>query len=447
MLVTDAKTKLFPELPAIRRVPPSGFAQRFMRGLRSAIVVLPMALYFTPWQQSIHGYGRVEAFDPNLRPQIIKSPIDKARVKKTHVIENQVVEKDQVLMDLVNVFEDLLTNLENQAERAREKVELTRDKALAYQRVVDAMKSAAKEAIRAMDFKLESQEFKIEEAEARLREAEAKKFQTELDNERRAILKKDGLASNFEAEVAEQRYKVDSEGVAAAKAGLEGAKQDLESLKAEREMILREYDGKIDKAVAERQQADGEVRIAEKELLVAQAKLEEQQQQTIKAPFDGIIQRVHAMPGSTVLKQGDPLLTIVPLSEEICVELFVDGNDASLISVGREARLQFEGFPGFQFSGWPSVAIGTFGGEVVQVDAADDGKGRFRIRVLPKEDGSRIYPKWPNVKYLRQGNRASGWVLLDQVNLGWEFWRVLNGFPPVIDVDEKEDIKVPTVPK
>jgi hypothetical protein len=38
-------------------------------------------------------------------------------------------------------------------------------------------------------------------------------------------------------------------------------------------------------------------------------------------------------------------------------------------------------------------------------------------------------------------------VLLDQVNLGWEFWRVLNGFPPVIDVDEKEDHKVPKVPK
>ena len=39
---------------------------------------------------------------------------------------------------------------------------------------------------------------------------------------------------------------------------------------------------------------------------------------------------------------------------------------------------------------------------------------------------------WPEPRYLRQGVRANGWVLLDTVSLGFELWRQLNGFPPTV---------------
>jgi membrane fusion protein, adhesin transport system len=87
--------------------------------------------------------------------------------------------------------------------------------------------------------------------------------------------------------------------------------------------------------------------------------------------------------------------------------------------------VQFEGWPAVQFSGWPSAAIGTYGGKVAFVDPHDDGKGRFRVVVVP--DGSR---PWPSRQYLRQGTRAIGWVLLGRVKLGYEVWRQFNGFPP-----------------
>jgi hypothetical protein len=74
--------------------------------------------------------------------------------------------------------------------------------------------------------------------------------------------------------------------------------------------------------------------------------------------------------------------------------------------------------------GWPSVAIGTFGGKVRVVDPADDGLGRFRIIVEQDKN-----PPWPDARYLRQGVRVVGWVLLDEVSLGWELWRRFNGFP------------------
>ena len=51
--------------------------------------------------------------------------------------------------------------------------------------------------------------------------------------------------------------------------------------------------------------------------------------------------------------------------------------------------------------------------------------------VLPDPDD----PPWPQRRYLRQGVQAKGWVLLEQVRLGFELWRQINGFPPVVTPD------------
>jgi hypothetical protein len=120
----------------------------------------------------------------------------------------------------------------------------------------------------------------------------------------------------------------------------------------------------------------------------------------------------------------------------------VSGNDMPLIQEGDKVRLQFEGWPAVQFVGWPSVAVGTFGGKVSRIFPSDDGKGNFLVLVTPdnhfaREDG------WPDSRYLRQGVRANGWVLLNEVRLGYELWRQLNGFPPVVSDQEpdKQDNK------
>lgn len=111
----------------------------------------------------------------------------------------------------------------------------------------------------------------------------------------------------------------------------------------------------------------------------------------------------------------------------------VSGNDMPLIRVGDRVRLQFEGWPAVQFVGWPSVAVGTFGGRINRVYPTDDGMGYFRLVVTPDDDSR---DPWPDERYLRQGVRVNGWVLLRQVPLGYEIWRQLNGFPPMVDKDQ-----------
>jgi membrane fusion protein, adhesin transport system len=128
------------------------------------------------------------------------------------------------------------------------------------------------------------------------------------------------------------------------------------------------------------------------------------------------------------LKAGDPIALFIPETQDLVVELWMNGNDIPLIHAGDKVRLQFEGWPAIQFAGWPSVAIGTFGGKVLLVDATDNGEGKFRILVEPDPKDE----PWPSNRYLRQGVRTNGWVLLNQVSLGFELWRQFNGFPPTL---------------
>ncbi len=166
---------------------------------------------------------------------------------------------------------------------------------------------------------------------------------------------------------------------------------------------------------------------ASAELARIDVRLARQLTQSVQAPVAGTILRVVSGQGAQIVKQGQILAVLVPETASRVVEVWLQGNDIPLVSEGDHVRLQFEGWPAIQFSGWPSVAVGTFGGVVSLLDAVDNGEGKFRILISP--DASQ---PWPETRFLRQGVRAQGWVLLNQVTLGFELWRRFNGFPPIV---------------
>ncbi|MEL6506019.1 MAG: efflux RND transporter periplasmic adaptor subunit [Pseudomonadota bacterium] len=155
--------------------------------------------------------------------------------------------------------------------------------------------------------------------------------------------------------------------------------------------------------------------------------LSRQSVQEVRAPRDGVILRVNAGDTATFITAGAAIATFVPDNVERAVEIFVDGRDVALVTPGAPVRLQFEGWPAVQFSGWPSVAIGTFGGRVVAIDPSADASGRFRVLVTEDTDDPHA---WPDETFIRYGAAARGWVLLDEVSVGYELWRQLNNFPP-----------------
>ena len=160
----------------------------------------------------------------------------------------------------------------------------------------------------------------------------------------------------------------------------------------------------------------------------AQSTLSRQESQLLLAPSDGTIVRLQVGSSNIVVSQGQVLAIFVPKSDNLSVQIFIKGNDLPLVYEGRRVRLQFEGWPAIQFSGWPSVAIGTFGGVVKVVDQTATPDGFFRVIIAPgKKD------RWPASRFIRQGTRVNGWILLNSVAIGYEFWRQFNGFPPTMD--------------
>ncbi len=167
---------------------------------------------------------------------------------------------------------------------------------------------------------------------------------------------------------------------------------------------------------------------AASELAESETKLSRQENQIIYAPKDGVILRVLAGDNATVVKAGDKIATFAPDLNDPAIELYVSSNDIPLVYEGRKVRLQFEGWPAIQFSGWPSLAVGTFGGVVSAVDSSISENGKFRV-IVKKAEGE----DWPDQRFLRHGTKTYGWVLLNNVQLGYEIWRQINSFPPEFD--------------
>lgn len=162
---------------------------------------------------------------------------------------------------------------------------------------------------------------------------------------------------------------------------------------------------------------------AQIDLINVEIKISRQKTQVIKAHVDGIFYKRLAGENSLVVQAGQVLAEIIPDTQSRVVALMVDGNDIPFLKVGQTARIQFEGWPAIQTPGWPSLAVGTFGGRVTFIDPTDNGSGFFRVMISPIE-------RWPSLDYLRQGVIANGWVQLGRVPLWFEIWRQINGFPP-----------------
>jgi len=173
--------------------------------------------------------------------------------------------------------------------------------------------------------------------------------------------------------------------------------------------------------------ADTNAKLAEARAKLKQIEVRQRREsaQIVRAPRDGRIQNLNAAAGGALITAGTVLATVAPEQIERAVELFVDGRDIPLVDRGRPVRLEFEGFPAFQFSGWPAFAIGIYDGQVRSVDPTPRADGLFRVLVEPRPGK----PSWPERRFVRQGGKVLGWIQGDNVTVGYELWRQLNDFP------------------
>lgn len=394
--------------------------------LLSAVALSFVAVGVVPWQQSVRGTGRVIAYAPLDRQQPIEAPIA-GRVTRWFVQEGSHVVAGDPIVELSDNDPQIIERL----ERERAALVAQRDAAVLTIAIAES-KVASLQTVRTASvvsagFKRQMSIDRKTAAERALDAAKAKLETAKLNEKRQKTLHAEGLASTRALELAELGLQTAQADLARSQASLKAAKREVLALGADRDKADAKTQADTEGGRSSAQKAKSDRAKADGELAKIDVKLARQRTMRVVAPRDGTIFRVIAKEGGEVAKSGDTLAILVPDTLSRAVELLVDGNDAPLITPGRHVRLQFEGWPAVQFVGWPSVAVGTFGGKVDFVDATDNGRGQFRIVIVPEDD-----QPWPEARYLRQGVRANGWVLLNQVSIGYELWRQFNGFPPAV---------------
>ena len=426
-------------ITAMRYVRSSNTIRHLAAALVVVMVVITLLLTVVPWVQTVTGKGKVTALSPDQRPQTIEALIT-GRISDWRVGEGAEVKQGDtivVLQDIDPKFLDseLLLNQERQLDALK-------DRRLSIIRQIEALGKQVVTEGKARESGVKAAQEKLSQITQKRIAAEEQVKQARLDvdiakqrfADRKSLYEK-GLLSerNFEnAKLELQRSEV---GQTRTLTELEaGRRAEAEALAT---ITNKESEGtsKILKVISDESKAletlaalDNSIAKAESDLNAAFSR---RAASIIRAPVAGTVVRLLTAGYGETVKQGDKLAVIAPKTTSLAVELTVSGTNAPLIADGKKVRLQFDGFPAFQLSGWPAVSVGTFGGIVSVIDAVDDeqSKGAFRVVVRPDPDDE----PWPESKILRPGTQSLGWMQLNTVSLGYEMWRQLNGFPPSVD--------------
>jgi len=397
---------------------------RYVKVLVLLFFVLPLIALFLPWQQNVSAAGKVTAFSPSERVQTIDAPLNGV-ISKWYVNEGSVVKAGDVLLEISDIDPLFKDRLAAQRDNLQDKLAAKEDELKSYEVQLENLILSRDAKISAAQFKLDVAKQKLVANTETISSAQATLDAAQFQNSRLQRLHQDGLVSKRDLEVAERDLIIANRNLNSAQAQRNSAQAEAQSSQAEIHQIRADTQALLDSSAAVINKIKGELADTQNSLTGSEINLSRQNMQRIIAPRSGTIFRLPVNSQSQMISQGQPLLVILPETSMRSVELWVDGRDAPLITKGSMVRLEFEGWPAIQVPGWAQVGIGTFAGKVAFIDPTDNGTGSFRIMVVP----DKAYQNWPSARFLRQGISANAWVLLEKVTIGYEIWRVLNGFP------------------
>jgi adhesin transport system membrane fusion protein len=415
------------QLPALKQVGGAGGARLLAWSLGCIFAITVPALIFAPWVQNVSGVGKVVGTTPFERQQTIDTAVE-GRVVKWYVIEGTKVKEGDLVAEVADNDPLLLERLKEERNFINQRVDQAKSRVTAQEVALHQIELSRRNALESARSRIKVAEDNIKAAQNSLISAEAVLTANKLNLDRVKTGLASGLFSQRQYEQQVQANASSEADVDRAKASLQASMNEKLARDADFQKIETDFQNSLATATATLAAGKADLANSAAEMQRVEVRVARQATQTIRAPRSGTVLRLLAQPGGELLKSGDSIAVFVPDTANLVVELFMDGNDIPLIHAGDQVRLQFEGWPAIQFAGWPSVAVGTFGGRVMLVDATDNGFGKFRILVEPDPNSE----GWPSNRYLRQGVRTNGWVLLNQVSLGYELWRQFNGFPPTV---------------
>ena len=406
-------------------------SKALLRILYWALGIL-LIVMLLPWTQTISSAGNVTALSPNNRPQTIHAIIG-GRIEKWYVQEGQFVHKGDTIVYLSETKSEYMDP--NLILRTEEQMKSKENSASSYMNKVRALDGQ-------IDALIDSRVYKLQQAENKVRQGKLKVVSDSMDYRalekqlnitlkqynRTEELNKQGLKSTVDLENKRLKVQEMEAKVVSAENKLLTSRNELINASTELSSINADYQDKIAKSESEKSSAMSGLYEVEATVTKMQNDIANYSIRAgyyyVTAPQDGYISQALKNGVGETVKEGSPLVSIVPSLSDFAVEMFVEPIDLPLMHVGNKVRVQFDGWPAIVFSGWPNVSYGTYGGKVVAIDNFIGENGKYRVLVAPDP---KDHP-WP--KALRMGVAVKSMTLLKDVSIWYELWRKINGFPP-----------------
>lgn len=404
------------------------FFKRWLLGLSAAFVII----LFLPWTQNIRAKGYITTLSPSQRPQALPSTIS-GRIEKWYVREGQQVKKGDTIAFISEVKPEyfdpqLLARTGAQADAKTGALATYGSKADAISQNIAAMRSELGYKIEQINNKIAQTRLKVEADRNELEAATLDVKTEQIQLERTEKLYKEGLTPLTSLENKRLKLQQTQAKQIAVANKYEQSKQEIDNLGFQLSGAQSEAAAKIAKAESDKQSAYSDRFAAQGDLIKLQSQYSNYQHRAqlyyITAPFDCFVTQATTVGIGEIVKEGAPLVTIVPLDMALAVAIEIEPIDLPLVRIGTPVRFVFDGWPALVFAGWPNTNIGTYAGTVFAIDNVANEKGKFRLLVQPDPK----QPAWPTA--LRPGSGAQAFALFKDVPVWYEMWRQLNGFPP-----------------
>jgi multidrug efflux pump subunit AcrA (membrane-fusion protein) len=385
-----------------------------------------------PWTQNISTNGTVTTLYQDQRPQELNSIIP-GRIVKWWVKEGDFVNKGDTILELADVKDEYLdTNL---VKRTEAQLEAKEQKILFYNEKINAIVNQIQAVENGRNLKLKSLENKLEQFKRKLISDSAEVVAAEIENNianqqliRGKQLFAQGVIPLTELEKRTAQHNKTMAVFTEKQQKYLNTKQDLIITKIEMNEVQQEAADKIFKSKSEIALSKSEIATTGGDVAKNQNQLSNYitrgKQRWLISPQSGQIINAKKSGINEIVKEGEMIVEVVPTKVNHAVELYVEPMDLILLNIGQPVRLIFDGFPAIVFSGWPRNSYGTFVGRVVAIETNRNENGKFRILAVPDLNEK----PWPTE--LKIGAGAKGFALLKNVQIWYELWRQINGFPP-----------------
>ncbi|NBU92229.1 MAG: biotin/lipoyl-binding protein [Flavobacteriia bacterium] len=421
----------FNDYASYQNVEQARSSKRLRRALYG-IGLLALIVLFIPWTQNIRSGGEITTMRPEQRPQTINTVLG-GKVERWYVKDGDLVKKGDTIVVISEIKDgyfdpQLIERTQNQIRNKEQSV-------ISYEKKVNALDNR-------IDALLNNAQYKIQQSKIKYKQARLKIMSDSIEFEAAQVnfnvakdqlvrfekLVKEGLKSQTEVETRRVAMQRAQASMISAQQKLLQSRNDLIDASIEVNATESKFRDEIAKAESDKMSSMSDMYNAEIEVTKLQSQVSgynvRRGNYTITAPQEGYVTRILSSGIGETIKEGQEIATIMPSVYDLAVAMYIRPMDYPLLQKGQKVRMQFDGWPAIVFSGWPNNSYGTFGGTVFAIDNFTSENGMFRILIAPdKKD----HP-WP--KALRVGGGVNAMILLNNVPIGYEIWRNINGFPP-----------------